>query len=183
MNHRVMLIAVAIIAAAAGIYVNQSPPAPPITAPGAGMTTAPSVDHGLHITPFTDLSGKARTMSEWKGRVVLVNFWATWCAPCREEIPALQKIQAEFGHRNFEVVGIALDNAEATGRFAAEFKIGYPILIGDMGIVDVMRQLGNKSGALPYSVVLDPQGAVAKTHLGLLTHQKMRDLVEPVLSR
>jgi thiol-disulfide isomerase/thioredoxin len=183
MKHRVMLIAVAIVAAAAGIYVNQSTPTPPIAAPRTGMTTAPAEDHRLHTTPFTDLSGKTRTMAEWKGRVILVNFWATWCAPCREEIPALQKIQAEFGHRNFEVVGIALDNVEATGRFAAEFKIGYPILIGDMGIIDLMKQLGNKSGALPYSVVLDRQGDVAKTHLGLLTLQKMRDLVEPVVSR
>ncbi|MSQ21083.1 MAG: TlpA family protein disulfide reductase [Betaproteobacteria bacterium] len=173
--------AVAVLAVATGIYVNLSPP----VLPAAVAPTAPTplVDQRFLATPFVDLSGKTRTMEEWKGRVVLVNFWATWCAPCREEMPALQQTQAEFAHRGFEVVGIALDNAEATGRFVAEFKIGYPILIGYMGMIDLMRQLGNKSGALPYSVVLDRQGEVAKSHLGLLTLQKMRDLVEPVLSR
>ncbi len=183
MNQRVMMIAVAVVAVAAGIYMSLPPSIPPIGMTTTGPSATPAPVQRFNVAPFADLSGKTRTMEEWQGRVVLVNFWATWCAPCREEIPALQTIQAELGHRGFDVVGIALDNAAATGRFVAEFKIGYPILIGDMGMIDLMRQLGNKSGALPYSVVLDRQGEVAKSHLGLLTLQKMRDLVEPVLSR
>ena len=175
MRDRLIVIAVAALAVIAGILVSQRSTDAPVQSAVDGVR--------LDTAQFTDLMGKARTMSEWHGKVVLVNFWATWCAPCREEIPALQKTRAEYLDRGFEVVGIALDRAELARGFAADFKIDYPVLIGDTNVIDLMRHLGNKSGALPYSVVLDRQGRVSQRHLGLLSTKMMREMVDPVMSR
>ncbi|MFM9882415.1 MAG: TlpA family protein disulfide reductase [Burkholderiales bacterium] len=169
------MIAVAAVAVVAGIFVSQRSADAPVRSVLVGEQ--------LDGAQFTDLSGRARSMSEWHGKVVLVNFWATWCAPCREEIPALQETRAAYMDKGFEVVGIALDRAELARGFAADFKIDYPVLIGEGDIIDLMRALGNKSGALPYSVVIDRQGRVSQRHLGLLSAKMMRDMVEPVVSR
>lgn len=175
MRHRLILLIVGALAIAAGVLVSLPSPGP--------STQSTSRADQLLSTPFADLSGRARTLGEWKGQVVLVNFWATWCAPCREEIPALMEVRAALGARGLEVVGIALDRAELARGFASDLRIDYPILIGDGETINLMRQLGNRSGALPYSVVLDRQGHVAHTHLGLLSLPKMQQLVDPVLSR
>ncbi len=175
MRHRSIVMVIGVLGVAAGLFVSLS-------ARGPSGDGAPVVGQLLNI-PFVDLSGRERTMDEWKGQVVLVNFWATWCAPCREEIPALIETRSTLGARGLEVVGIALDDAERARSFAADFKISYPILVGDGTTIELMRQLGNRSGALPYSVVIDRQGQVAASHLGLLSLDKMRRMVDPVLSR
>ncbi len=175
MRHRSIVIVIGAFAVAAGLFVSLS-------ARGPSGQDGPAVGALLN-TPFVDLSGHERTMDEWKGRVVLVNFWATWCAPCREEIPALMETRSTLGVRGLEVVGIALDRAELVRSFATDFKITYPILVGDGATIALMRQLGNRSGALPYSVVLDRQGQVVGSHLGRLSLDKMRRMVDPILSR
>ncbi len=175
MRHRLIVIAIAVLAVVAGIFVSQQ------STNGPAQSAVASAQ--LETIQFTDLTGKTRTMSEWRGKVVLVNFWATWCTPCREEIPALQKTRAAYVDKGFEVVGIALDRAELARGFAADFRIDYPVLIGDGDIIDLMRTLGNKSGALPYSVILDRQGRVSQRHLGLLSAKMMREMIEPVMSR
>ena len=82
----------------------------------------------LDSTPFTDLQGRARKLAEWRGKPVVVNFWATWCAPCREEIPMLAEAR-NAGAGRFEVVGIAIDNAPKVAEYAANYKISYPVLV------------------------------------------------------
>jgi thiol-disulfide isomerase/thioredoxin len=134
---------------------------------------------GLLSAPFTDLAGRTRRVAEWKGRVLVCNFWATWCAPCREEIPLLSAAREKFAPNGVEILGIAIDVAAKVQEFVKSVAIGYPVLLAGGEGLDVMRDLGNPSGALPFTVILDRDGALAHRKLGLL---KRPDL-EAVLTR
>ena len=113
----------------------------------------------LLASAFPDLSGRMRRLSEWQGRAFLCNFWASWCAPCREEMPLLDAAP-------IQVVGIAVDNARNVGDYLKTVRIRFPILVAGADGLDLMRQLGNRSGALPYSVVLDSAGRLRSRRLG-----------------
>ena len=128
-----------------------------------------------------DLEGREHSLSEWAGKILVVNFWATWCPPCVVEIPAFIKLQAEFGARGLQFVGIALDDPVAAGKFATERAINYPILAGDEEVARLMEGLGNTIGALPYTVVFDRQGQIVHTHQGEWTRADARRQLEPLL--
>ena len=137
---------------------------------------APSASAAASLTrmPFKDLAGADVTLDRWRGQVVVVNFWATWCPPCREEIPGLIDVQRKQGPNGAQIVGIAIDSADKTREFATNVGINYPTVIGGMETIDLVRALGNKSGGLPFTVVLDRAGKVADTHLGLMTRRAGR---------
>jgi thiol-disulfide isomerase/thioredoxin len=122
---------------------------------------------------FKDFDGADVTLARWRGKVTVVNFWATWCPPCREEIPGLVDVQARQGPNGAQIVGIAVDSAEKTRDFVKTFGVSYPVVVGGMETIDLMRTLGNKAGALPFTVVLDREGKVAKTHLGLMSIEQV----------
>jgi len=130
---------------------------------------------------FVDLAGKRRRLIEWQGRVMVCNFWATWCAPCREEIPLLVAAQQQYAKRMLQIVGIGIDRADKISEFAAQLKITYTLLVADSNVIDTMRQLGNRSGGLPFTVVLDRRGAVAKTRLGALKPGELDQILVPLL--
>ena len=127
---------------------------------------------------FLDLDGKARRLRDWQGTALLCNFWATWCAPCREEIPLLVAARQQGLPERSEIVGIALDNAANVRDFAAKYRIRYPLLVGDAGAIDLLRELGNQAGALPYTVALDRTGAVAWRHLGAVKEPELRKVLD-----
>lgn len=143
-----------------------------VAAAGAGIVAGPLVLQdrsgaaALLSTVFPDLQGQPRRLVDWRGRIAVVNFWATWCEPCREEIPLLVQTSRTYASAGVEVVGIAIDTVDKIREYAANFGIPYPILVGDMRAIDLLRQLGNQAGALPYTVVLDRSGAVAARKLG-----------------
>lgn len=126
-----------------------------------------------------DLHGKPRALSTWRGKVLVLNFWATWCAPCREEIPDLIALRTRYFPHNVEVVGIAIDGATPVARFVDELRMPYPVLIGEGAAQELSRVLGNPTGALPYTVVIDPAGRIRLRHLGRLD----RAGLEAVLAR
>ena len=115
---------------------------------------------------------------DWRGKVLLCNFWATWCAPCREEVPILVAAKAQWATNGFEVVGIGIDSAAKMREFARTHKINYPVLVADATALELVRKLGNRAGALPYTVVLDATGAVVRRHLGAFTAPDLRRLLE-----
>jgi len=149
----------------------------------SAVMTVPSASAapGLMTTRLPDLDGQRRSLENWRGRVLVVNFWATWCAPCREEIPAFIKVQEKLGAKGLQVVGIAVDQTDKVRPYAAEMKINYPILIGDLEAIDLARQAGNRLGGLPFTVVFDRQGMPIHSQLGGINQLKLEALVEPLL--
>jgi thiol-disulfide isomerase/thioredoxin len=120
-----------------------------------------------------DLSGRKQNFSQWEHKILIVNFWATWCEPCREEVPALLRVQAANGSKGVQIVGIAVDSAPKVRQFADEFNIAYPLLIGGVEVIDLARKLGNRAGGLPYTVVVDRSGHVVATHLGRISEAQL----------
>ena len=111
-------------------------------------------------------NGEQVTAADFDGRVVLVNFWATWCAPCRKEMPMLVELHHEYRAKGLEVVGIALDEVDQARKFAADLGVDYPILVGTTDVMATAREYGNLSGVLPYTVLIDREGIIRWTHLG-----------------
>ncbi len=99
---------------------------------------------------------------------MVLNFWATWCAPCVEEMPGLQQVARDYADRRVAVVGLGIDRAEAIRRFQEELKLELPLLVAGAAGSDIARTLGNPTGALPYTVLISPTGEVVQSHLGLL---------------
>jgi thiol-disulfide isomerase/thioredoxin len=132
----------------------------------------------LTAARFTELaSSKPNTLAAFHGKVTVVNFWATWCGPCREEMPLLDSFARKLAPKGVRVVGIALDNKADVQPFLREVKIGYPVWLGDANTIDLMRAAGNASGGLPYTVVLDRNGKTVASLLGRLNEKMLEDTV------
>ena len=140
---------------------------------GALLLQSGSGASALLSTAYPDLSGRQRGLAEWKGRILVCNFWATWCAPCREEMPMLSRLRDEYASKGVEFVGIGIDSAPKILDFSKTYPVSYPLLVAGAEAIDLMRTLGNPSGALPFTVVLDRAGAVAYRRLGLLTREDL----------
>jgi thiol-disulfide isomerase/thioredoxin len=128
-----------------------------------------------------DLDGTPQSLAQWRGKVMVVNFWATWCGPCREEMPEFVRAQREFGPKGLQFVGIAVDQRDKVAQFAKEFELNYPALIGGYEAMDVAKPLGNRLAALPFTVVLDRQGRIVHTQLGPLKPGVLRSIVSDLL--
>jgi thiol-disulfide isomerase/thioredoxin len=113
-----------------------------------------------------DSEGRQQALSQWRGKVLVVNFWATWCAPCREEMPQFVKAQARDVDKGVQFVGIAVDDPGKVRAFVKEIGLNYPALIGGYGAIELSKSLGNDLSALPFTIVVDRQGRVAHTQLG-----------------
>ena len=165
--------AVAIVAAVAGYGYNLWRTAP-----------AERAQQGLaELTGarFPDLEGLPQSVEQWRGKVVVVNFWATWCAPCREEIPMLLKLQEKYGGRGLQLVGIAIDQAEKVRPYAAEMGMNFPVLLASAEGIELTRQLGNRAGVLPYTIVLGRDGQIASREVGVLKETRIEALLSRLL--
>ncbi len=120
----------------------------------------------------TDLDGKTRDIKEWKGKNILLNFWATWCPPCRREIPDFIALQKKYGNQNFQIIGIAIDKEKSVRNFATKAGINYPIMMAEDGGIELLRRYGDTAGGLPYSVFINKQGKIVATITGELSKQR-----------
>jgi thiol-disulfide isomerase/thioredoxin len=130
---------------------------------------------------FADLAGRPRKLSEWQGRVALVNFWATWCAPCLEEVPLIGAAAQKYREKGFSAIGIGIDNGDKIREFAAKFSVQYDFLVSGPEAVELMKRLGNPAGGLPFSVLLDRRGRIAERKLGPFRAGELEGVVEPLL--
>jgi thiol-disulfide isomerase/thioredoxin len=167
---RAVVIALALCAAAAAGFVGQR------------LWERASPDETFRPdVALPDLSGTPQPLSQWDGDVVLVNFWATWCAPCEREVPLLEALQREYGPRGVQVVGIALDEVDAVREFAEAHQITYPLLVGEQEAVDALAAFGAEMTVLPYTAFVRRDGRVAKLHVGELERDQAVSLIESLL--
>ena len=151
---------------------------------GAEVRAEPSTEPGAEQRPaFTlpDLEDRLRDVTEWDGKVLIVNFWATWCGPCRKEIPEFVELQRTYGPAGLQFVGIAIDRPVPVREFVAEYGINYPILYGDAAAIEVSAAFGNVMGALPYTAVIDRTGAVVVTHHGEFSKEAAEKVINALL--
>ena len=113
-----------------------------------------------------DMQGHERQLSNWAGKLRLINFWATWCVPCRREIPLLKEIQATHGNNGIQVIGIAVDDPEPVAAYAAEIGFNYPILIGGEEAIAAAEGFGVDFMAMPLTFIVSPDGELLNAHVG-----------------
>ena len=128
-----------------------------------------------------DKDGVLRDVKEWDGKILVINFWATWCPPCREEIPAFMQLQTQYADQDLQFVGIALQKADEVQEFVAELAINYPILTGEGEVIKLAEQLGNYIGALPYTVIIDRGGRIRFMKAGPLHYDEAEAQIKTVL--
>jgi len=163
---------VALVAAAAGMAYQEWRMGP---APDDGALTA------LSTARFPDLQGNAQTLDQWRGKVLVVNFWATWCAPCRDEIPIFVKLQDKYRSQGLQFIGIAVDQRDKVQPFAADFGMNFPVLIGSADAIELSRKLGNRAGVLPFTIVLTRDGRLARTEIGAAKEARLESFLASLL--
>ena len=141
----------------------------------------PSDAGALLALSLPDTQGAQQPLRQWQGKVLIVNFWATWCEPCREEMPEFVRAQRELGPKGVQFVGIAVDQRDKVVRFAKELDLNYPALIGGYDAVDVTKVLGNPLAVLPFTVIVSRDGHVAHTQLGPLKPDQLRSIIANLL--
>jgi len=170
---RPVLVAVVAVLALAGGYLAHmwlTTPEPPTADPASVLLG----------TTLEDMRGEPQPISRWRGQILVVNFWATWCPPCVKEIPELIRVQQRLGPEGVQVIGIAIDDRTRVLGFAAQFGINYPVLIAAKEGITLARDAGNRLGALPFTVIIDREGRTAKVELGVLDEAKLTAIVRQI---
>lgn len=172
--------AVAVLGAALGLlaggWYRQGPErqAPP------GVAVLHTGDQRADLD-LTDPDGRSHRLSEWDGRVVLVNFWATWCGPCRDEMPLLDRVGTVWAEKGLQVVGVAIDDPEAVRDFLRSNPVRYPILLDAAGESDPSLLFGDTRGVLPYSVLIDRDGKLVDQRMGSFSQASLNAWLQPHL--
>lgn len=161
-----LLVLLAVLSGGAGVYFGAQKFA--LTAP------EPAAVASLFGQTLPDANGVAQPLSQWRGKILIVNFWATWCAPCVEEMPELSHLQTELSAKNRQIIGVGIDSPANVADFAAKLKIGYPLYVAGMRGTELTRLFGNQSGGLPYTVLIGADGQIKKTYLGRLKIEELR---------
>jgi len=168
-----LILGLAIVAAATGGYVEHRSQQPP------PMDSA-LIGQPLPALALPDLEGKLHPLSDYRGQRVLLNFWASWCGPCLEEMPALNQAQEKFGDHAPIVIGIAMDEPARIRTFLAAHAVNYPILLGQLSPPSTSLKLGNSREILPYSVLIDADGSILATHAGSLSASQLKQWLGPM---
>ena len=177
----VVLIIIGALALGAGVglsmYLNQ-----PSTDAGTPVIKSISMV-GKQRPEFSmlDVEGEKHNISEFDGKVLIINFWATWCPPCRREIPAFIALQEKYQDKGFTIVGVALDSLQAAVDYVDPMGINYPILVGEMEGVAISQAYGNELTVLPYTVVVDRKGIIRHAFAREITLEEAENLIKPFL--
>ncbi len=132
---------------------------------------------------LNDLGGSLHSIGEWDGRVLLIDFWASWCIPCRKEMPAFNELRAKYLGQDFEVIGVAADHAENVEKFLSEVQVDFPVLFGDVfKVMGISAGYGNNYGGLPFNVFIDRDGNVRYVQKpGEVTFEEAEEILKRLL--
>lgn len=159
-----LFIVVGLLFAALGLYLGANRLAP----------RTPQATASLLAHTWPDARGTPQKLSQWENKPLIVNFWATWCAPCVQEMPELSALQTELAPKDIQLIGIGIDSAANIADFSSKYKISYPLYVAGIDGTDLSRAFGNQAGGLPFTVLIGRDGQVKKTYLGRLKMQDLR---------
>ncbi len=173
-QNTVVLSVVAVLSALMGVYVSkqQVGQISEEVQAAAKKKQADPVEQ-FFAMQLPDSEGKPQALAQWRGKPIVLNFWASWCAPCVKEMPALSKTQLDFASRGVQVLGIGIDSPQAVQEFKNKHQISYPLLVSGMEGSELARSFGNQAGGLPFTILLDANGKVKKTYLGILQFDQL----------
>jgi len=137
----------------------------------------------LFTTPLADLQGVKQNLSQYKGKIIVVNFWATWCPPCREEMPELSQLQLEYKSKNVVVLGIAEDELPLVKEYLQSSPVTYPIFVAENEGMNLGTDLGNDKGVLPYTVIIGADGRVIDTFYGRISKPLLEKSLQNLLTQ
>jgi len=166
-----IFIAVAVLALGGGIIAR-------------GLLSPTDQTSVMSLPDFTlpDVSGQPHAISEWQGKLRVINFWATWCGPCLKEIPEFIALQEQFANKGLQFIGIAVDSPEAVASYLSSININYPILVGDMPAISIAHQLGNNIDAVPFTVIVNQQGQIIHQHAGEFSKEQLLEVISPLFN-
>lgn len=160
----ILLAVVAVLCVGVGLYASHRAN-PPVSAETRALNQ-------LLSQSLPDASGQTQSLAQYKGKPLVVNFWATWCGPCVEEMPELTALQNEIAP--VQILGIGVDSQENIAKFAQKYQIRYPLFVAGTGATDLLRQFGNQAGGLPFTALVGKDGNVKKVYLGRIKFDELR---------
>lgn len=170
MKNILLIMAIGILALTAGVFARLQT-GDKIASPETALSFA-----------FPDVDGKLQAVSQWRGKILVINFWASWCGPCKQEIPQFIGLQQKYADKDLQFIGIAVDDRQPVMEFLQQVAINYPILIaGDAGS-SLSSQLGNIIGVLPFTVVVNREGQIVHRQPGEWSEKDFIEVVEPLLA-
>lgn len=167
-----------VLAVSAGALLAQRFLPKPEAVVGAAAEVNPS---RVWEARLPDLAGRLQPLNQWQGKVLVLNFWAPWCPPCRKEIPDFIRLQQRHGGAGLQFVGIALDEPDKVAAFIDENGVNYPNLLGEADAAALSAAAGNRLGGLPFTVVFDRRGNAVATFTGGVTEARLASVIEPLL--
>ena len=176
----VLCVMIAATLLAAGVLTKTKPTAAPIRAQDTVSTRALS---RLFDMELQDYRGTPHALSQWKGKILVINFWATWCAPCREEMPYFSRMSREYSAHGVQFIGISSDSPGAVRTFADQEKISYPLLVDEQRAIELSAELGNSLSVLPYTLILGKNGEPLLARTGRLPEHALESLLRTQFSR
>jgi thiol-disulfide isomerase/thioredoxin len=174
MKNNLIIIFAAVFMGVAGFYTRHRVIAPTTDIVAAG---------NLLNTTLPDIKGQPQTLNHWQGKILIINFWATWCPPCLTEIPEFMTLQAEYANQNVQFIGIAVDEKDAVLAFNAKMKVNYPLLMAGNEGVMLSKDWGNTLESVPFTAIINPQGQIIHRQLGEMNRAELLNVIQPLLAR
>jgi thiol-disulfide isomerase/thioredoxin len=168
-----MISGISVLALLAGVFSSQF-------ISQTGLASDPSIK-AFFANSWQTPDGKSANSENWRQKVLIVNFWASWCPPCVEEMPTLDKIAQEYAPKNVLIVGIGIDSPSNIREFLLKTPVSYPIVIGGLEGSNLAKQMGNAQGALPYTVIINSKGKAIFTKLGKISEEEIRKAINSAL--
>lgn len=178
----ILIVLLAVASAGVGLALGQW-----LRPSGSLHTSLPTPDvlgigDQVDDTELPDRDGKMRRLSEWRGKLVVLNFWASWCGPCREEMPMLDSMRARLASQGLEVIGVAAEEASAARGFLDHNPVAYPILINaPTDVTDLSWRLGNTQSVLPFTALIGRDGRILATRMGYFSESALETWIAPHL--
>jgi len=169
----IMISGISLLALLAGVFSSQ-------WISQTGLASDPSIK-AFFANSWQTPDGKSANSENWRQKILIVNFWASWCPPCVEEMPTLDKIAQDYASKNVLIVGIGIDSPSNIREFLEKTPVSYPIVIGGLEGSNLAKQMGNTQGALPYTVIINQKGKSIFTKLGKISEEELRKVINSAL--